>query len=167
MPDLDDEKLRATRKLNGADAVTGKNVGDIKIGVYVRNEDGYIEKIESLDKATNIYEDEEGKLRKWEGEDIYGNEYTTLITKHSKNIIDLLENGDFTAIEFYSPRYEERVTRIFEVVKIDNYITFENMHCDLFIKDGKWSIKDGRLKPIIKTIVTHEQFNSVMYKVKE
>lgn len=63
----------------------------IEIGEYVRNEDGYIQKITSFDKQTNIYEDEEGNLRIWEGEDVWGNEYSTLITKHSKNIIDLIE----------------------------------------------------------------------------
>ena len=64
---------------------------EIKVGEYTRNEDGYIEKVDSFDKLTNIYKDEEGILRKWEGEDVWGNEYSSIIVKHSPNLIDIIE----------------------------------------------------------------------------
>ena len=64
---------------------------EIKVGEYTRNEDGYIEKIDSFNKLINIYKDEKGNLRKWEGEDVWGNEYSSLIVKHSPNLIDIIE----------------------------------------------------------------------------
>lgn len=140
---------------------------EIKVGEYTRNEDGYIEKVDSFDKLTNIYKDEEGILRKWEGEDVWGNEYSSIIVKHSPNLIDIIEDNDFCKIEFYSPRYEEKVIRIFEVSKIDEYITFENFHCDLFMANGEWGCHDKRLNPVIKEIITKEMMESISYKVKE
>ena len=155
--DLDDEKYRATRKLNGVEWEEDK---EIQVGDYVRTKNGKIRKLISvvaqyyiLDKF-DITEKSQYELKD--------------IIKHSKNIIDILEDKDFVKIEFYSPRYQERVTRIFEISRLeDKYITFENIHCDLFMVDGKWVNHDERLKPIIKSVVTHEQFNSIMYRVEE
>lgn len=93
------------------------------------------------------------------------NESSNKIVKHSFNIIDLIEDNDFCKIEFYSPRYEKRGTRIFEVSKIDEYITFENMHCDLFMKNGEWGNKDKELNPVIKEIYTKEMMETISYKV--
>lgn len=141
---------------------------EIKIGEYVRNADGYIEKMDSCDRLTNIYKDEDGKLRKWEGEDAFGNEYSSLIVKHSFNIIDLIEDEDFVILEYKSPKYRERIKRIFEVSKIDEYISFENVHCGFNCKVGDKKIIDNICKNVkIKSIVTHEQFQSVEYRLGE
>ncbi len=63
----------------------------IEIGEYVRNESGYIHKINSFDKLTNFFNDEKGELKEWVGEDIFGNTIAERIVKHSKNITDLIE----------------------------------------------------------------------------
>ena len=89
-----------------------------------------------------------------------------MLGKVSENLIDIIEDEDFCKIEFYSPRYEKRGTRIFEVSKIDEYITFENMHCDLFMINGEWSNNDKRLNPVIKEIYTKEMIESISYKVE-
>lgn len=141
---------------------------EIKVGEYTRNEDGYIEKIDSYDKLTNIYKDEEGILRKWEGEDVWGNEYSSIIVKHSPNILDLIEDEDFVILEYKSPKYRERIKRIFEVSKIDEYISFENVHCGFNCKVGNKKIIDNICKNVkIKSIVTHEQFQSLEYRLEE
>lgn len=124
---------------------------EIKVGEYVRLANGDIFKID--EDTTNYYNS---------NKDFITNE----IVKHSSNLIDIIEDNDFCEIEFYSPRYEKRRTRIFEVSKIDEYITFENMHCDLFMKNGEWGNNDKELNPVVKSIVTKEQFESISYKVK-
>lgn len=84
----------------------------------------------------------------------------------SHDITDLIEDRDFVEIEFYSLRYEKRVIRIFEVgYKDEEYINFENMHCDLQMINGEWSNSDKELEPAIKSIVTKEQFESMKYEV--
>lgn len=120
---------------------------EIKIGEYTRNEDGYIEKIDSCDRLTNIYKDEDGKLRKWEGEDAFGNEYSSLIVKHSKNIIDLIEVEDIVKVK------EHDWIRVFN---IDDKITLKSLIEDC--EENNWTLM---------SIVTHEQFSSLEYRLEE
>ena len=86
--------------------------------------------------------------------------------KYSYNIIDLIENKDLCEIEFYSLRYNERVTRLFEVEIItDTYINFKNARCEFLLINKQWNSEDLELKPIIKTILTKEQFENNCYKI--
>ena len=117
---------------------------EIKVGEYTRNEDGYIEKIDSYDKLTNIYKDEEGILRKWEGEDVYGNEYSSIIVKHSTNLIDLIQCGDYV---------NGKLIHKIDIRKNSSYIYYGN---------GK-TFTDYQ----IETVVTKEQFQSVEYRLEE
>lgn len=90
------------------------------------------------------------------------------ITKHSKNIIDLIEDEDIVILEYKSPKYRERITRRFEVSKIDDDISFENAHCNFRCKIGDKKIKDNICKNIkIKSVVTKEQFKNIEYIVEE
>lgn len=139
---------------------------NLEVGTYVRTTKQGIKRIDTVfeNKTVNKYGYEIGS--EWDGK-LYSIIKTTDIVKHSKNIVDLLEDKDFARIEFYSPRYERRVTRIFEISRVEEkYITFENMHCDLFMVDGKWGNHDARLKPIIKSILTHEQFAQMEYRLE-
>lgn len=137
----------------------------LEIGQFVRTKSGYICKI------ININDFREPNMK-------YGVEANYLrdvmfignddIVKASFNIIDLIEVGDLVEIEFYSPRYEKRITRLFEVdFKNNSHITFNNAHCQLNIIDGNWSNADKLLKPIFKSIVTREQMEQMAYKVGE
>ena len=129
---------------------------EIEVGEWVRTEDGRIIRItyqlkEFIDEHISISDEKSV-------------EFLGVIVNHSKNKIDLLEDEDFVKIEYYSPRHKKRGTRIFEVSKVlDNCITFENMHCDLFITDGKWSPHDAELEPVIKSILTKESFKEREY----
>lgn len=136
---------------------------EIKVNEFIRTKDGVIDKviIDYKGKCNNP----NCNRKHISCEKNYYNEDE--IVKHSPNLIDIIEDEDFCKIEFYSPRYEKRGTRIFEVSKIDEYITFENMHCDLFMINGEWSNNDKRLNPVIEEIYTKEMMESISYKVKE
>ena len=88
------------------------------------------------------------------------------VIKASHNIIDLIKNKDLCEIEFYSLRYNERVTRLFEVEIItDTYINFKNARCEFILINKQWNSEDLELKPIIKKVLTHEQFENNCYKI--
>lgn len=137
---------------------------DIKVGDYIRTKYGIITQIETIKDTvvlTNEFIDvhhryNEGIIEKRD------------IIKHSPNIIDLIEENDFVEIEYYSNRYKERVSRIFEVdfINENRDVCFENGHCRLNMIYGEWSNQDKLLNPIIKSIVTKEMFSSVEYRVE-
>ena len=127
----------------------------MKVGDYVRTKEGNIYKIAKLGYNNETF---------WSDNDDGWFE----MYKSSPNIIDLIEENDLVRIEYYAPSYEERITRIFVVdFKNENDIAFENSHCNLNIFDNKWAKHDIKLNPVIKSIITHEQIESMEYKVKE
>ena len=90
------------------------------------------------------------------------------LIKSSPNILELLEEHDFITIEYYSLRYDERVERIFEVdYKDNNFTTLKNAYCDFMLKNNEFNDKDKTLEPIIKSIVTKEQFSQMEYRIGE
>lgn len=76
--DLDEEEYKATRKLNGLDK-------DIQVGEYVRTISGNIDKVDALygmiENTVHL------ENHKWQS--------IKNIVKHSPNIIDLIEVGDY------------------------------------------------------------------------
>ena len=102
---------------------------EIKVGEYVRTDKGYIVKIDKEKKNLQM-------LKFLDVE--YGN-----ILKHSKNIIDLIEVGDYV-----NGKYVE---------KIEQYKSGKSIVALIGIIENE----------DIKTIVTKEQFASMEYKVKE
>ena len=93
-------------------------------------------------------------------------EYEDKIIKSSSNIIDLIEIGDLVKIKYYSLRYDERVERLFEVTYKDKkYLNLENSKCDFMLINGDFAKHDKDLEPIIKSIVTKVQFESMEYKL--
>lgn len=70
------------------------------------------------------------------------------ITKHSSNIIDVIEVGDYVN--------GEKVTAIYDENKEDEIIQLEFNNCGNYIY---FTNND------VKNIVTHEQFNSIKYEV--
>ena len=133
---------------------------EIKVGEYVRLKDGII--LKYGEKSSTIIENNIYTDYSWEYE------WISEVVKHSPNIIDLIEDEDFVILEYKSPKYRERIKRIFEVSKIDEYISFENAHCSFFYKIGDKKISDNVCKNIkIKSIVTKEQFQSMEYRLEE
>ena len=135
---------------------------ELRVNDYVRTKNGHIGKIIdiNLGDIQTRYE--------LDNSDEFHYEYKKDIIKSSPNIIDLIEENDLVKIEYYAPGYEKRITRIFVVdFKNENDIAFENSHCNLNIFDNEWSKHDIKLNPVIKGIITHEQIESMEYKVKE
>ena len=113
---------------------------EIKVGEYVRTIDGNIGKIEQINKEPTDDNVIYAVTDNWVG--MYEE-----IVKHSENIIDLIEEGDFIN------------NRCIE--EIDYY----DDHIDVaFVEDMDWySFDDELLKG--NTIVTKEMFNQVKYEV--
>ena len=109
---------------------------EIEVGEYVRTRAGHFYKITRIDENGLIYWN---KIQcGWSMEQL-----KDIVVKHSKNIIDLIEAGDYVNGKY--------------VKKINQY------------KDGKSIIALIRIieGQDIKSIVTHEQFESIEYKVEE
>lgn len=124
-------------------------MNEIKVGEYIRTKKGIIGKVEHtlgsckfrtttghISKSQDHYYIDNPKQR--------GNISKLSITKHSKNIIDLIEKGDIVN--------GERVKRTYKGIG-QQYIALEERN--IFSKDYK----------DIKTILTHEQYESNCYKV--
>ena len=117
---------------------------EIKIGEYIRTKKGKITKITTINNVK--YTSWGAKARN--KRELIGTKRLLIngryeledITKHSFNIIDLIEVGDYVNGE-----------KVEEVTSDGEYI-ITHQHCF----DDK----------SIKSIVTHEQFNSIKYEVK-
>ena len=125
---------------------------NLEVGMYVRTLNGIVK----IDKIQNdVMKDTKGCLH-------YGD-----FIKESHNIIKLIEEKDLLEIEYFSLRYEERVTRIFEVTYKDGrFINLANAKCQFMLIDNDWTDNDKELEPIIKSIVTKEQFENMKYSLE-
>lgn len=140
----------------------------MKVGDYVRFDYHRVSTPIQIAKITEThYDNEDDSICYSTDIDLVIDE-SNLVKEPSPNIIDLIEENDLVRIEYYAPSYEERIIRIFVVdFKNENDIAFENSHCNLNIFDNEWSKHDIKLNPVIKGIITHEQIESMEYKVKE
>ena len=107
---------------------------DIKVGEYVRTKNGKIDKVKNNDYYMKQYIECEKGLYLREN-----------ITKHSFNLIDLLEVGDIVFIE--------------DVLNND----FIYIYDDEMLKAVKENIEMGLE---ITEVLTHEQYEANAYKVK-
>ena len=109
----------------------------IEVGEYVRTKNGEIHKVIEVNEDPqdwNYY-----KYKNNMGD------FEIYIVKHSKNIINLIEVGDY--VNGY------RVRCVYLEGK-KHYIKLENFDLRVYDKE-------------IKSIVTHEQFEAMKYKVEE
>ena len=114
---------------------------DIEVGDYVRTNDGRIFRVYKIDNKNFKYT-------------LYSDEFTRPInykvTKHSKNIIDLIEVGDF--VNGY---------RVLEMFKFQNdKYAFTTCKSDFKSICRIWSEED------IETILTKEQYSQNCYTVE-
>ena len=135
----------------------------LEVGMYVRLVND-VEDIVVINKIANVFETT--ILTENDGS-IYQGEYTKEnVVKASYNIIDLIEEKDLLEIEYFSLRYEKRVTRLFEVTyKEGRFINLDNAKCQFMLIDNDWTDNDKELEPIIKSIVTKEMYSSVKYRL--
>ena len=125
----------------------GEDKMKLVVGMYVRTNNGIgtIHRI-SGDKIYSV------KLNKG-----HIKKYVNILKEPSFNILDLIEEGDLLEIEYFSRRYKERVTRLFEITYLDEkYITLDNSRCNFTLTNKDFSKGDKKLKPIIKRILTKE-----------
>lgn len=107
---------------------------EIKIGEYARTYEGNIGKIIDLDIDVGICTDIRQKALTIDA-----------IKKHSKNIIDLIEVGDYVNGS--------------KVIEVDN---FKGYMKEIYCEDDK---DFGIWEEMIDTVLTHEQFKQVEYKI--
>lgn len=137
----------------------------LEVGMYVRYKPLLSSKYVKINKIKEIEEKENCLHILLEDKDLITEKY---LIKASYKIIDLIEEKDLLEIEYFSLRYEERVTRLFEVIyKEGRFINLGNEKCQFMLIDNDWTDKDKELEPIIKSIVTHEQMEQMAYKVGE
>ena len=103
----------------------------IEVGEYVRDIDGFIVKVNEIQE----YKEEDDI---WYEEKTLKGTWKSMIVKHSKNIIDLIEVGDYVN--------GSRVDELY-----DGYVFVEN--------------SDYRVKEI-SSILTKEQYEANCYKTK-
>ena len=110
---------------------------EIEVGEYVRTRAGHFYKITRIDENRLIYWN---KIQcGWSMEQL-----KDIVVKHSKNIIDLVEVGDYVNGKL-----------IHKIDKGANYCYLYYGNCKTFVDYQ------------IKSIVTHEMFESIEYKVEE
>lgn len=129
---MNKDELIATRRLNGADR-------EIKVGGYVRLKYGKIDKVINNDYYMQQYiECEKG---------LYPREN---ITKHSNNILDLIEYGDVLKI------------------KEDNSIAYLGLtkpETTIILEDIIEAIKEGKIE--LLEILTKEQYFQNCFRLEE
>lgn len=113
---------------------------EIEVGEWIRSKDGFIGKVQKI----NYDNMEKSNYYICEKDNVMASNYLENIVKHSKNIIDLVEVGDIVHIK--------------DVLHEDiTYIWSED-----YLKALKEDIQNG-IKLV--SIVTHEQFENIEYKV--
>ena len=117
---------------------------DIQVGEYIRTTDGVIAKVTNKDEDNHLIIDKYyGGAKYLTNIDLKEN-----IIKHSFNIIDLIEEGDYvngmrvSYVRFPNDPYEPT-----EIYVLDKHINF------IFASD-------------IKSVITHEQMEAMEYEVK-
>lgn len=113
---------------------------EIEVGEYVRTTRGYIRKINTNMQLFELLSKRQGLGK---------------VVKHSENIIDLIEVGDFVnGFEVDEYDYEEGTMLGIPCYTPDGL--FSTLECYLPLEEIK-----------IKSILTHEQYESMCYKVED
>ena len=122
---------------------------EIKVGDYVRDKDGCIIKVDEI----QYYESEQDIWYK--AENTIGGTWKSMVTKHSPDIIDLIEEGDYVN--------GEKVLKIncnLEYVDDDSETGVNEIDNGIELQTG-WIYFENE----IENIVTHEMFESMKYEV--
>lgn len=122
---------------------------EIEVGDWIRSKDGFIGKVQKI-SYDNM---EKSNYYICEKDNVMASNYLENIAKNSKNIIDLVEVGDYVN--------EKKVKQIAMFEGFPDYPK-------LIFTDKKYLIPGETIEnKDIKTIVTHEQMASIEYKVEE
>lgn len=122
---------------------------EIKVNDYVRCKNGRIAKIKAIENNF-IYFD--GEIYRQNGTPMFECEtcFSDFIVKHSKNIIDLIECGDYVNGHKVLDIMEDMQTGEIHLEMPMDYTNEELGDCTIYNKD-------------IKSVLTKEQFSSLEY----
>lgn len=131
----------------------------VEVGEYIRTDDGIIAKVNNIDELRIDIPTDRAVYRIWV-DDYYGNHKEDRFIKlHSKNIIDLIEVGDYVnGFKIYNMEYityNNHIDLVFTIFKTP--IDFTSPYKVIVT----WQEKD------IKSILTHEMYEQNCYKIGE
>lgn len=132
---------------------------EIEVGEYVRTKSGYIMKYEYADFEKLKFGE---KRRCYEFDDIEDMKEFIPKLKHSKNIIDLIEVGDF--VNGYKVLEVEKLIKDIEAFKT---IYNKDKIAICIYKNIEQAIYKEINNDEIKTILTHEQYDQNCYEMEE
>lgn len=121
---------------------------EIEVGEWIRSKDGYIGKVKKI-----TYDNmEKCNYYICEKDNVMASNYLENIAKHSKNIIDLVEVGDYVNGN--------------KVISVDYDVIDNKTECiELDLNNNyQYNFISARQ---IKTIITKEQMQSIEYKLEE
>lgn len=129
---------------------------EIEVGEYVRTKDGRIAQIKSIDYEAGIYRFDRiiyiNDFRMKE-DVLYSNEmFKKVIVRHSKQLIDLIEVGDFV--------------NGYKVISVDYDVMNDTTECIELDLNSNYQYNFISIRQI-KTILTKEQFETNCYEIKE
>lgn len=124
---------------------------EIEIGGYVRTKDGEIGKIISIDKSVDGIERDILYIAIDRYRELV--RFKSAIISHSKNIIDLLEEGDFVNGE-----------KVIQISKEDGLVFVDKKYYDARTCEERHCVYKNNE---IKTILTKGQYEANCYVVKE
>lgn len=123
---------------------------EIEVGEYIRTTDGRIEKVKVINKYGIVHKHDSDNDTFDTGINWYAESGREIneedIKIHSKNIIDLIEEGDYVNGK--------------KVLRINDYGNFKRADFNLDYDDG-----DAVYNEDIKTILTKEQYEQNSYKI--
>lgn len=126
-------------------------MSNIEVGEYIRTKDGRIEKVKVINKYGIIHKHDNDNDTFDTGINWYAESGREIneedIKVHSKNIIDLIEVGDYV--------------NGFYVIKVGIINEFKEKYVELF------GAEKLRYNEDIRSIVTKEQFKEMEYRINE
>lgn len=127
-------------------------MADININEYVRTDNGEIHKVEDIEDLRIHIKTEKIMFRSWV-DDYYGShKEDRFIVKHSPNIIDLIEVGDYVNGR--------------EVKHIAMFEGFPDYPKLIFTDERHLIPGETAENKDIKSIVTREQFSNIEYRLE-
>lgn len=120
----------------------------IEVGEYVRTDNGIMDKVLGYDETIDIYYCKYINIDHLNKIGCHLNK-----VKHSKNIIDLIEVGDYVNGDF-----------VVQISKTFGYIFVKTTYYDELTGEEKYQFIK---KEDIKTILTHEQYENNCYRLEE
>ena len=143
----------------------------IEVGDYVRTVDGVIAKVITISSyyKTKIYHFDNTLYQDWD-EDIdflRDSNLEKIIVKHSKNIIDLIEVGDYVNGHLIDYILEENENRKERILRSNRpYRENNTEYKDLIEKGSNFNMVLHIRAEDIKSIVTKEQMEAIQYVIE-